>query len=109
MFVEEVERLYGPSHFPRTGTEAGVCYVDGGKERLKRPRVRRRGADGKESEHALASYLSMRDLANNAAKVVPALQAGMSTRSQSGPTRRPPAKARPRATGSRPPQVKSPG
>ena len=44
--------------------------------------MRRRGADSKESEHALACYLSIRDLANNAAKVVTALEAGMSTRSQ---------------------------
>ena len=89
MLREEVDRLCGPSHYPlsespyrRAGTEAGVCYADGRKESVQRPRVRRCDADGKEREQVLASYQAMRDPENNAAKVVTTLQAGMSTRSQ---------------------------
>ena len=89
MLREEVDRLCRPSHYPlsespyrRAGTEAGICYADGRKESVQRPRVRRSDADGKEREQVLASYQAMRDPANNAAKVVTTLQAGMSTRSQ---------------------------
>jgi transposase-like protein len=89
MLREEVDRLCGPSHYPlsespyrRAGTEAGICYADGRKESVQRPRVRRSDADGKEREQVLASYQAMRDPDNNAAKVVTMLQAGMSTRSQ---------------------------
>jgi len=46
------------------------------------PRVRKLASDGKEAEHRLASYAAMRAPGNNAAAVVTALQAGMSTRSQ---------------------------
>ena len=89
MLREEVDRLCGPSHYPliatpfrRAGTEAGICYADGRKESVQRPRVRRSDEDGKEREQVLASYQAMRDPENNAAKVVTTLQAGMSTRSQ---------------------------
>jgi len=50
MLKEEVDKLCGPSHYPRTespfrraGTEVGVCDADRRKERLLRPRVRLRG------------------------------------------------------------------
>ena len=89
MLVAEVAALCGPSHYPqpgaiyrRAGTEAGLCHAAGRREPILRPRVRRRGADGGEREHVLASYQAMRDPANNAAAVVTALRAGMSTRSQ---------------------------
>ena len=89
MLLDEVSALCGPSHYPepraiyrRAGTEAGVCHAQGRREAIRRPRVRRRGADGAEREHVLASYEAMRNPANNTAAVVTALRAGMSTRSQ---------------------------
>lgn len=89
MLADEVSSLCGRSHYPpngaifrRGGTEPGFCHAGGRREALQRPRVRRRGADGTESEHRLASYRAMNDPANNAAAVVAALAAGMSTRSQ---------------------------
>ena len=87
MLREEVAALCGPSHYPepnarfrRAGSEVGLYRGEGQCERLQRPRVRRKNADGSESEHRLASYEAMRDSANNAAAVVAALSAGMSTR-----------------------------
>jgi transposase-like protein len=89
MLVDEVSALCGPSHYPqpgatyrRAGSEAGVCHAEGRREAIVRPRVRRRGADGGEREHVLASYQAMSDPANNAARVVLAMRAGMSTRTQ---------------------------
>jgi putative transposase len=89
MLLDEVTALCGPSHYPqpgatyrRAGTEEGVCHAEGRRETIVRPRVRRRGADGGEREHVLASYQAMSEPANNAAGVVTALRAGMSTRSQ---------------------------
>lgn len=89
MLLDEVSALCGRSHYPqpgatyrRGGTEAGVCHAQGRREAIVRPRVRRRDADGTEREHVLASYQAMSEPANNAARVVTALRAGMSTRSQ---------------------------
>jgi putative transposase len=89
MLLEEVSVLCGPSHYPqpgaiyrRAGTEAGICHAEGRREAILRPRVRRRGADGTEREHVLASYQAMSEPGNNAAAVVTALRGGMSTRSQ---------------------------
>jgi transposase-like protein len=89
MLKDEVVKLCGVSHYPtpgaifrRAGSERGSCHSEGNRETIIRPRVRRGGADGKETEHALASYQAMRDPANNAAAVVKAMRAGMSTRSQ---------------------------
>lgn len=89
MLIEEVNALCGPSHYPepgacyrRAGSEAGVCHAQGRREAIQRPRVRRRGADGRESEHRLASYEAICRPANNAGAVVTLLGAGMSMRSQ---------------------------
>jgi hypothetical protein len=89
MLAEEVAKLCGPSHHPmegavfrRAGSEVGKCYAEGDAQELIRPRVRVRGEDGVEREYVLASYQAMRDPANNAARVVKELSAGMSTRSQ---------------------------
>jgi len=59
-----------------------VCYAEGRKEKVLRPRVRRRGADGKEREHELASYQAMSESAYNAMHMVKSMMAGMTTRSQ---------------------------
>jgi transposase-like protein len=89
MLMAEVAALCGPSHFPqpdaiyrRAGSERGTCHAGGRGEAILRPRVRKQVGDGTEAEHALASYAAMRRPGNNAAAVVTALAAGMSTRSQ---------------------------
>lgn len=89
MLRSEVEELCGESHRPepaaeyrRAGSESGACYAGGRRETLIRPRVRRRGRNGIEREHVLASYAAMRAPSNNAAAVVKAMGGGMSTRSQ---------------------------
>ena len=89
MLAEEVDALCGESHRPeagaqyrRAGSERGTCYADGRRESILRPRVRKQVGNGTEREHVLASYAAMRRPANNAAAVVTALGAGMSTRSQ---------------------------
>lgn len=88
MLREEVSALCGPSHYPepgalyrRAGSEAGCYHAEGRCESIQRPRVRRKNVAGGECEHPLASYQAMRDPANNAAAVVTAMAAGMSTRS----------------------------
>jgi putative transposase len=90
MLAAEVLKLCGPSHYPESGTpfrragsEPGFCHFEGKREKISRPRVRRKGADGNETEHILASYEAISDPSNNAAMVVKAMRAGMSTRSQS--------------------------
>lgn len=89
MLLEEVAALCGPSHYPppgatyrRAGSERGTCHAGGRREAILRPRVRKQVGDGTEAEHVLASYAAMRRPGNNAAAVVTALGAGMSTRSQ---------------------------
>jgi putative transposase len=89
MLLEEVTALCGESHYPepgasyrRAGSESGACYVGGRREAILRPRVRKQAGDGTETEHRLASYAAMRSPGNNAAAVVTAMGAGMSTRSQ---------------------------
>ena len=89
MLLEEVAALCGPSHYPlsgatyrRAGSESGTCHAGGRREAIIRPRVRKLAGDGTEVEHVLASYAAMRTPGNNAAAVVTALRAGMSTRSQ---------------------------
>ena len=89
MLREEVEELCGRSHRPeagaqyrRAGSESGACHSEGRREAILRPRVRKQVGNGKEREHVLVSYSMMRRPSNNAASVVTALGAGMSTRSQ---------------------------
>ena len=62
--------------------QSGTCYAEGRRETILRPRVRKQVGDGTEREHVLASYRAIREPSNNAAAVVTALRAGMSTRSQ---------------------------
>lgn len=89
MLAEEVDALCGESHRPeleaqyrRAGSERGTCYAEGRRETIVRPRVRKQVGNGTEREHQLASYAAIRHPGNNAAAVVTALGAGMSTRSQ---------------------------
>jgi len=89
MLHEEVEKLCGQSHRPqagaqyrRAGSESGACHSEGRREAILRPRVRKQVGNGTEREHVLVSYSMMRRPSNNAASVVTALGAGMSTRSQ---------------------------
>ena len=89
MLLAEVAALCGPSYYPppgatyrRAGSERGTCHAGGQREAIIRPRVRKRDDYGAETEHLLSSYAAMRRPGNNAAAVVTALAAGMSTRSQ---------------------------
>ncbi|MBI4622678.1 MAG: hypothetical protein HY736_05560 [Verrucomicrobia bacterium] len=89
MLEDEVNALCGESHRPEAGaeyrradSESGTCYAEGRRETILRPRVRKQVGDGTEREHVLASYAVIRQPGNNAAAVVTALRAGMSTRSQ---------------------------
>jgi putative transposase len=59
MMAEEVETLCGPRYFPesgseyrRAGSEKGSVYLEGGKEEIRRPRVRHES----EGEATLDSY-----------------------------------------------------
>ena len=65
----EVTALCGAAYRPngggcrRAGTAPGSVVVDGRTEPLRRPRVRRRQADGGEAEVGLVSYGAARDVA----------------------------------------------
>ncbi len=90
LMQQEVLALCGPaySHSPkasyrRAGSEKGVCYVDGGKESIQRPRVRRTREDGKEEEVALKSYQAARCSQNIREEVASLLLEGVSTRGAS--------------------------
>ena len=59
VMAEEVEALCGPRYRPdsqsvyhRAGSETGIAYLDGGKESIRRPRVRHETS----GEVRLASY-----------------------------------------------------
>ena len=67
VMLKEVETLCGPSYRPfvgnqpyRSGSAPGVCILDGCSERVVRPRVRHKTADGSE-EMRLASYNAAKD------------------------------------------------
>jgi hypothetical protein len=67
LMKEEVESLCGTSHRPlvdaryrRAGSDDGIMYFDGRKERIKRPRVRALQSDGSEREVVLKTYWQAR-------------------------------------------------
>lgn len=87
LMQQEVHELCGPSHARgnpssnrRAGTEQGIGYIHGKKERLLRPRVRRQNDDGSEEEVALKSYQAARQINNLRDDVVQLLLEGVSTR-----------------------------
>ena len=87
---QEVEELCGPSHarnqsfeFRRAGSEQGICYIDGGKESIRRPRVRQKHDDGREDEVHLKSYQAARRVENLREDIADLLLEGVSTRGAS--------------------------
>ena len=91
-FVEviraEVNSLCGQKHKPlgddspyRAGSAPGVCILEGRSERVSRPRVRRKTADGSEEVH-LASYAASNDAGAVREALLRALMANVSGRDQ---------------------------
>lgn len=87
---QEVAELCGPSHSRETSMEnrragngTGVCYIDGGKESIRRPRVRRALQDGSEEEVSLNTYQAARKADNIREDIVALLLEGVSTRGAS--------------------------
>lgn len=86
VMAAEVSELCGPKHHPgegehfRAGTSPGRVLVDGEREELVRPRVRRVDASGTSHEVRLATYQAAVDPAQLTASIVQALSSGVSTR-----------------------------
>lgn len=84
--ASEVSELCGPKHHPeqgehfRAGTSPGRVLVDGEREELVRPRVRRVDSSGTSHEVRLATYRAACDPEQLAASIVQALSSGVSTR-----------------------------
>lgn len=81
--AEEVERLCGPRYKPdpdspyqRAGSERGVAYVDGGKDEIRRPRVRHET----EGEVQLATYAAASSPQGLFEQVVAAVSQGLPVR-----------------------------
>ena len=86
VMAEEVSLLCGPKHQPsggesyRSGNSPGRIQIDGKREEVVRPRVRKRTADGSSEEVVLSSYESASDPGELHASIIEALKAGASTR-----------------------------
>ena len=87
LMQQEVHELCGRSHARgnaspnrRAGSEQGIGYINGKKEPLKRPRVRRQNDDGSEEEVELKSYAAARQINNISEDVARLLLEGVSTR-----------------------------
>ena len=81
----EIESLCGRKYFPkpeseysRAGSEKGVAYLNGEKERIIRPRVRKNGV-----EERLETYQAASSQKNLFEEVVSVITAGISSRSAS--------------------------
>ncbi len=92
VMAEEVNLLCGPKHQPiggddfRSGSSSGRIQIDGKREEIIRPRVRRRRSDGGSDEVLLRSYQSARDPCELEASILAALKAGVRTREVAGVT-----------------------
>ena len=86
VMASEVDELCGPKHQPNSGnrfrvvSSSGRVLVDGEREEVTRPRVRKRKESGSTSEVTLASYASASNPEELQASIVLALMAGVSTR-----------------------------
>ncbi len=86
VMAAEVEELCGAKHAPvggdtyRAGSSPGRVLVEGEREEVTRPRVRRRQSAGRSQEVSLATYRSACDPQQLQASIVTALTAGVSTR-----------------------------
>jgi transposase-like protein len=89
VFEAETESLCGELYRPdegaeffRAGSASGSVLHEGRKEEVRRPRVRRRKADGKSEEVRLRSYEAAQERGHLEEMMVEALCAGVSTREQ---------------------------
>lgn len=86
VMASEVHELCGAKHAPaggdiyRAGSSPGRVLVEGEREEVTRPRVRRRQTDGGSQEVPLATYRSACDPQQLQTSIVTALTAGVSTR-----------------------------
>jgi len=86
VIAAEVEDLCGPKHSPtggdvfRSGSSSGRVLINGQREPVTRPRVRRREVDGSTAEVPLATYQSANNADQLHASIITALMAGVSTR-----------------------------
>jgi len=91
VLAAEVEDLCGPAYRAeegvrcrRGGNAKGFFYDGPRREAIIRPRVRRRHADGKESEESLRSYAIGQQADGLQSSLLAALRAGVSSRDQKG-------------------------
>jgi putative transposase len=87
IMAEEVQELCGPKYRPasdtdchRAGSAEGVAIVEGRRERVARPRVRRTRSDGTTEEVQLATYASARESGQLDDMLLRAILAGASGR-----------------------------
>ena len=86
VMAAEVSELCGPKHYPgdsahfRSGTSPGRVLVDGEREEVIRPRVRRVDDSGGSHEVLLATYQAACDPQQLSASIVQSLASGVSTR-----------------------------
>ena len=84
VIAPEVTELCGPkpsnSEYVRAGSRTGRVFVEGERESVVRPRVRKRSDDGSSKEVVLATYDAARDPSQLKDSIVTALMHGVSTR-----------------------------
>lgn len=86
VMAAEVNELCGPKHKPsdsdhfRAGSSGGRVLVDGEREAVVRPRVRKRIDEGNSEEVVLATYQAAHDPSQLQDSIVIALMHGVSTR-----------------------------
>ncbi len=87
IMVEEVRELCGPKYHPapdadcrRAGTADGVVLVEGRREKIVRPRVRRTKSDGSTEEACLETYASAQEPGQLDDMLLRAVMAGASGR-----------------------------
>ena len=86
VMAAEVDELCGAKHQPsdsdhfRAGSSPGRVVVEGERESVVRPRVRKRSSDGGSEEAVLTTYQAARDPSQLQDSIVTALMHGVSTR-----------------------------
>ena len=86
VMAAEVSELCGPKHNPsdsdhfRAGSSSGRVLLEGEREAVVRPRVRKRTGETSSEEVVLATYEAARDPSQLQASIVTALMHGVSTR-----------------------------
>jgi transposase-like protein len=86
VMAAEVNELCGPKHKPsdnnhfRAGSSSGRVLLEGEREAVVRPRVRKGSEDGSSAEVVLTTYEAARDPSQLQESIVTALMHGVSTR-----------------------------